>query len=241
MLQSGQQPIILTSPTIRMYLRQIVARTMETYRRAARGLVALRRVDAGEHHPARRAGPQRPLVADSRRVRRRRDRWPVRRWERAGGARSADRARQRRCPLAPDRARGGACWRRSRSTSSRRTVPGPHRQVNERWMDEYRGWVYGLGFGIQLGLGVTTVVTSAATYVALLAAFLAPSVAGGALIMGCFGAARGLTLLAGAGIRTPPQLVALHGRLAGGGERAVWTGAGVLVAVLVVALVAGAT
>jgi len=28
MLQSGQQPIVLTSPTIRMYLRQIVARTM---------------------------------------------------------------------------------------------------------------------------------------------------------------------------------------------------------------------
>ena len=123
----------------------------------------------------------------------------------------------------------------------RRTVPGPHRQVNERWMDEYRGWVYGLGFGIQLGLGVTTVVTSAATYVALLAAFLAPSVAGGALIMGCFGAARGLTLLAGAGIRTPPQLVALHGRLRRWRERAVWTGAGVLVAVLVVALAAGAT
>ena len=122
-----------------------------------------------------------------------------------------------------------------------RTVPGPRRQVNERWMDEYRGWVYGLGFGIQLGLGVTTVVSSAATYVALLAAFLAPSVAGGAVIMGCFGAVRGLTLLGGAGIRTPPQLLALHRRLARWRERAVWTGAGVLAAVLVVALAAGAT
>lgn len=29
LLQSGQQPIVLTSPTIRMYLRQIVARTMQ--------------------------------------------------------------------------------------------------------------------------------------------------------------------------------------------------------------------
>src|SRR5437660_11825965 len=37
-------------------------------------------------------------------------------------------------------------------------APGPRRQVNERWLDEYRGWVYGLGFGAQLGLGVTTVV-----------------------------------------------------------------------------------
>src|SRR5438270_863139 len=29
-------------------------------------------------------------------------------------------------------------------------VPGPRRQVNERWLDEYRGWVYGLGYGAQL-------------------------------------------------------------------------------------------
>jgi len=29
LLQSGQQPIVLTSPTIRMYLRQIIARTMQ--------------------------------------------------------------------------------------------------------------------------------------------------------------------------------------------------------------------
>ena len=52
-------------------------------------------------------------------------------------------------------------------------APGPRRQVNERWLDQYRGWVYGLGYGAQLGVGVSTVVTSAATYVALLAAFLA--------------------------------------------------------------------
>ena len=122
-----------------------------------------------------------------------------------------------------------------------RAVPGPRRQVNERWLDEYRGWVYGLGFGVQLGLGVTTVVSSAATYVALLAAFLAPSVGGGAVVMGCFGAVRGLTLLAGARIRTPPELLALHRWLARSRQRAVWAGAGVLAAVAVVALAAGAT
>ncbi|MGA2928047.1 MAG: hypothetical protein ABSG43_19040, partial [Solirubrobacteraceae bacterium] len=27
-----------------------------------------------------------------------------------------------------------------------RGVPGPRRQVDERWLDEYRGWVYGLGY-----------------------------------------------------------------------------------------------
>ena len=31
-------------------------------------------------------------------------------------------------------------------------VPSPGRQVNHRWLDEFRGWVYGLGYGAQLGL-----------------------------------------------------------------------------------------
>src|SRR5512135_756112 len=26
-------------------------------------------------------------------------------------------------------------------------LPTVHRQVNEDWLDRYRGWVYGLGFG----------------------------------------------------------------------------------------------
>src|SRR5436305_1285250 len=66
-------------------------------------------------------------------------------------------------------------------------VPGPRRQVNERWLDEFRGWVYGAGFGAQLGLGLTTVVTSAATYVAFLAAFLVGGAGRGALVVGVFG------------------------------------------------------
>src|SRR5216117_975852 len=39
-------------------------------------------------------------------------------------------------------------------------LPGPRRQVNEEWLDVYRGWVYGFGFGFQLGLGEVTVVTT---------------------------------------------------------------------------------
>jgi hypothetical protein len=88
-------------------------------------------------------------------------------------------------------------------------VPGPRRQVNERWLDEYRGWVYGLGYGAQLGLGVTTIVSSAALYAALGAAFLAGP-AGGAVIVGCFGAVRGLTPLAASHVRSPGQLMAVH-------------------------------
>jgi hypothetical protein len=94
-----------------------------------------------------------------------------------------------------------------------RAVPGPRRQVNERWLDEFRGWVYGLGFGAQLGLGITTVVSSAATYVALLAAFLTGSALGGAVVLGCFGLVRGITPLAAARVRRPDQLIAMHARL----------------------------
>src|SRR5688572_4309873 len=40
-------------------------------------------------------------------------------------------------------------------------VPGPRRQVNEDWLQRYRGWVYGFGFGFQLGTGLMTTVTTA--------------------------------------------------------------------------------
>jgi hypothetical protein len=94
------------------------------------------------------------------------------------------------------------------------SAPGPRRQVNEQWLDRYRGWVYGLGFGAQLGLGVSTIVTSAATYVALLAALLSADPLAGAVIVGVYGTARGITPLLGAGTRTPAQLISLHSKLA---------------------------
>jgi hypothetical protein len=115
-------------------------------------------------------------------------------------------------------------------------VPGPARQVNERWLDEYRGWVYGLGYGAQLGAGVLTVVTSAATYVALLAALISGGPERGAAIVGLYGAIRGLTPLAAARVRSPGQLVALHRAL--GRSRAIAARCGLLAlsAVLAVSL-----
>jgi hypothetical protein len=117
-----------------------------------------------------------------------------------------------------------------------RPVPGPRRQVNERWLDEYRGWVYGLGFGAQLGLGVTTVVSSAGTYAAMAAALLSGRPGVGAAIVGCFGAIRGLTLLAAAGVRTAPQLLAMHSAMGRWQLRARWGGVALLAAMLVAAL-----
>ena len=92
-------------------------------------------------------------------------------------------------------------------------APGPRRQVDERWLDRYRGWVYGLGFGVQLGVGISTVVTSAATYAALLGALLSAGVGSGAIVLGVYGAVRGLTPLLAVRVRRPEQLVALHGHL----------------------------
>jgi hypothetical protein len=89
-------------------------------------------------------------------------------------------------------------------------VPGPRRQVDPGWLDRYRGWVYGFGYGAQLGLGVTTVISSAALYVALLAAVLSGSALDGAVVMGVYGLVRGLTPLAAAGVSSTRELVAVQ-------------------------------
>lgn len=98
-------------------------------------------------------------------------------------------------------------------------LPTRHRQVDERWLGTYRGWVYGVGFGFQLGLGVVTVVPASATYVALLAALLAGDWRAGLAIGASFGAVRALPVLATVRVRTPRQLRILHARLARLGPR----------------------
>jgi hypothetical protein len=92
-------------------------------------------------------------------------------------------------------------------------VPGPRRQVDERWRTQFRGWVWGGGYGAQLGVGVATVVQSAATYLALSAAVLAGGPVRGAAIVGLFGLARGLQPLATWRVRRPDKLVGFHARL----------------------------
>jgi hypothetical protein len=92
-------------------------------------------------------------------------------------------------------------------------LPTHLRQVDERWLHLYRGWVYGLGFGLQLGVGAATVVTTSTVYVTLAAELLAPSVAWGTAIGVAFGAARGLTPLLTARVDSPARLAALHRRV----------------------------
>jgi hypothetical protein len=114
------------------------------------------------------------------------------------------------------------------------SAPGPRRQVDERWLDQYRGWVYGVGYGAQLGLGVTTIVSSAATYVAVLAAFLTASAPAGAV--GCFGAVRGLIPLATAGVQSQRQLLDFHRGLARWRGPARWAAVAILAGMLAIGL-----
>ncbi len=93
------------------------------------------------------------------------------------------------------------------------SVPTVHRQVDERWLRRYRGWVYGAGFGFQLGLGVVTVVSTFAVYLTLALALLTGSVVGGLVVGTTFGVVRGATVLAVAGVNHPDRLHRLHRRL----------------------------
>jgi hypothetical protein len=90
--------------------------------------------------------------------------------------------------------------------TGRLPLPSWRRQVDERWLTTYRGWVYGAGFGLQLGSGVATIVTSSVTYVVLAAAVLSGSVLAGAAIGATYGLVRALPVLAFARVRTPGRL-----------------------------------
>jgi hypothetical protein len=122
-------------------------------------------------------------------------------------------------------------------------LPGPQRQVDERWLTAYRGWVYGAGFGAQLGVGVTTFVTVSAIYVALLGAFLAGSALAGLAVGATFGLARALPVFLTADVHEPGALRArvrrLHGLLPIA-HRAVLVTQGAVVGVAIV-LAIGAT
>ena len=102
---------------------------------------------------------------------------------------------------------GLVCLAAALADTTLRRVPGGHRQVDEAWLDRYRGWVYGVGFGYQLGLGVVTVVTSAATYAVLALALLTQSVLGGLLVGAVFGVVRAAPALALGRAQTHEQLL----------------------------------
>jgi hypothetical protein len=92
-------------------------------------------------------------------------------------------------------------------------APGPQRQVNERWIGHYRGWVYGAGFGIQLGAGVATFVVSWGVYALFVAELVIGSASRAALIGGVFGLGRSLSVLSTARVDRPSRLSEFHRRM----------------------------
>ena len=105
-------------------------------------------------------------------------------------------------------------------------LPFHSRQVNERWLDQFRPWVYGAGFGWQIGAGVVTYIKTAALYLMIALAALTTSPAIALAVGALFGLVRGLAVLLGRGITTPTALAAFHRR---------FTDAGPIVLALVVA------
>jgi hypothetical protein len=88
-----------------------------------------------------------------------------------------------------------------------------HRQVDQNWIERYRGWVYGLGFGFQLGMGVVTIVTTTSVYTTIGVAFLLGSPMLGAIVGVAFGLARATAIIIVAGASEPARLRAAIRRL----------------------------
>ena len=122
--------------------------------------------------------------------------------------------------------------------------PGLHRQVAEGWLDQYRGWVYGAGFGLQLGLGWATIVTTWLVWAALLGMVVAGSPGAGAIVGLAFGLGRGLPVLGTVRVVDGAGLHRLHRSLATWERpfrQASLAGAAGLAAVLAIAATAGAS
>ena len=100
-----------------------------------------------------------------------------------------------------------------------RRLPIHHRQVNERWLDQYRSWVYAGGFGWQIGTGLSTYITTAAVYLMVVLAALTTSPALALVIGTGFGLLRGLAVLLTRHLSSPEDLLAFHRRFAAAGPR----------------------
>ncbi len=91
-------------------------------------------------------------------------------------------------------------------------LPVHHRQVNERWLDQFRPWVYGAGFGWQIGTGLATYIKTCAVYLLIVLAALTGSPEVALLVGIVFGLVRGLAVLLGRHITSTSALADFHRR-----------------------------
>jgi hypothetical protein len=88
------------------------------------------------------------------------------------------------------------------------------RQLDDAWLDRYRGWVYGLGFGWQIGVGFATYIMTTAVPVTLALAVLSgrPVLALGVGLL--FGLVRGSAIAISAPATSTAALARIHRRFA---------------------------
>ncbi len=89
-------------------------------------------------------------------------------------------------------------------------LPHHRRQVNEQWLDQFRSWVYGFGFGAQIGCGVATYIMTAGVYLVVLIGALTGNPFAAVSLGVLFGAARGVAILSTSHVHTVPQLASVH-------------------------------
>jgi hypothetical protein len=92
-------------------------------------------------------------------------------------------------------------------------LPAHHRQVNERWLDQFRSWVYAGGFGWQVGTGLTTYIMTPALYLMILTAALTAEPWVALASAASFGLIRGLAVLLGRRITDAQSLTMFHQQL----------------------------
>lgn len=114
-------------------------------------------------------------------------------------------------------------------------MPHHRRQVDELWLDQFRSWVYGIGFGFQIGTGLMTYIMTAAVYLTVMMAALTGSAVTAMALALLFGATRGAAILLGAGLTEPDRLRRFHRRFEALGPTVRLGVIGVQIAVAVVA------
>lgn len=101
----------------------------------------------------------------------------------------------------------------SDTTSVAFHLPVHGRQVNERWLDQFRPWVYGAGFGWQIGAGLATYIKTSAVYLMIALAALTGDLWVAIGVGTLFGLVRGLAVFLGRRITSPSALADFHRRL----------------------------
>ena len=91
-------------------------------------------------------------------------------------------------------------------------IPHHRRQVNEQWLEQFRSWVYGAGFGLQIGTGLATYIMTAGVYLWIVLASLTASPRAALVVGVAFGLVRGLAILLTARVQSPQALMSIHER-----------------------------